>query len=61
MEEATASAVEQSIRAEKKFLRTHWRKAHPAEAEEISRHIQAVTQLARVTTFHKRVLAGRFE
>jgi hypothetical protein len=61
MKEATASVVEDSIRAERKFFRSHWRKAHPAEAKEISRHIRAVKRLALVTTYHKRVLDGRVE
>jgi hypothetical protein len=60
-EAATADVVDRTIRAENEFFREHWQREHPDEAAEIARHIAAVAQLARVASYHKRVLDSRFE
>jgi hypothetical protein len=60
-QDATAMVVEECTRAEEDFFRDHWSKAHPAEAGEIVHHISAVEKLAKVTSYHKRVLSARVE
>jgi hypothetical protein len=60
-EQAKLAITEQTVRAEDNFFRDHWKREHPAEAEEIAHHIEQVAKLARVTTYHKRVLDSRVE
>jgi hypothetical protein len=59
--DVTASLAGEAIRAEERFFQGHWVNTHPAEAKEISYHLEQVANLARVTTYQKRVLDGRFE
>lgn len=60
-EAAKTETVGRLLRAEREFFQNHWQQAHPAQAEEIIQHITAVEQLARVTSYHKRVFDTRFE
>jgi hypothetical protein len=59
-EDARTDVVGRIIRAENDFFRDHWQRKHPVEAAEVTQHIALVTRLARVTTYHKRVLESRF-
>jgi len=60
-EQATRAIADQSVKAEDNFFRDHWESQHAAEAHEIKAHIYQVAKLARVTTYHKRVLDSRIE
>ncbi len=60
-EETTAALAERILEAEDHFFRGHWGETHPVEAEAIMHHIRVVEKLARVSSFHKRVLDGRIE
>jgi hypothetical protein len=61
MKEAQDDVMGRMIRAQNEFFRDHWLRKHPEEAAEIMEHIAAVTRLARVTSYQRRVLYGRFE
>jgi hypothetical protein len=60
-EQATKAIADQSVRAEDNFFRDHWGRVHPAEAQEITHHIEQVAKLGRVTTYHKRVMETTIE